>query len=240
MHLPAPRCLLAALLGGLLAACTAGVNGPVQVPPGSQAERAATVNGAVEVGADARVAEASSVNGAVRLAAGAHADEASTVNGSIELGERASAGKLTTVNGGIRLAAGAEVSGDVTAVNGSLELASGAKVAGRLGNVNGRISVAGGEVGNGIHTIDGDINVGPRSLVAGGIAVDRPADGGRIGIRIDGKHVPRVVIGPGATVRGGLRFEREVRLYVSEEAVLEGGISGATAIRFAGAEPPTD
>jgi hypothetical protein len=45
------------------------------------------------------------------------------------------------------------------------------------------------------------------------------------------------VIGPGAVVEGDLRFERDVRLYVSDQATV-GPISGATAIRFSGDRPP--
>jgi hypothetical protein len=48
---------------------------------------------------------------------------------------------------------------------------------------------------------------------------------------------PRIVIGPGAVVEGPLRFEREVRLYVSDKATV-GPVTGATAIAFTGAQPP--
>jgi hypothetical protein len=48
---------------------------------------------------------------------------------------------------------------------------------------------------------------------------------------------PRIVIGPGASVQGELRFERKVQLYVSDRATI-GPVSGATAIRFSGEDPP--
>jgi hypothetical protein len=49
--------------------------------------------------------------------------------------------------------------------------------------------------------------------------------------------VPRIVIGPGVTVQGELRFERTVKLYVSDKATI-GTVTGATAIPFSGDTPP--
>jgi hypothetical protein len=49
--------------------------------------------------------------------------------------------------------------------------------------------------------------------------------------------VPRVVIGPGSVVTGTLRFERPVKLYVSERATI-GNVVGATAVKFSGEHPP--
>ena len=49
--------------------------------------------------------------------------------------------------------------------------------------------------------------------------------------------VPRIVIGPGATVQGEMRFEREVQLYVSDKATV-GKVTGATPISFTGDSPP--
>jgi hypothetical protein len=45
------------------------------------------------------------------------------------------------------------------------------------------------------------------------------------------------VIGPGAAVKGTLRFKREVKLYVSDRATI-GPVEGATAIKFTGDRPP--
>jgi hypothetical protein len=49
--------------------------------------------------------------------------------------------------------------------------------------------------------------------------------------------VPRIVIGPGASVQGELRFARKVQLFVSDKAVI-GSVTGATPIPFSGASPP--
>jgi hypothetical protein len=191
------------------------------------------VNGSVHVEAGKPPASAESVNGSIHVDANAAVTEASTVNGSIHLGAHATASAAKSVNGGITLDDGARVSGDVSAVNGSLDLKDGADVAGALRNVSGNIELHGAHVAGGIHTVSGDISVLGGSHVEGGILVQKP--GGSL-ITISGGP-PRVVIGPGAAVAGEMRFEREVRLYVSDKATI-GPVSGATAVTFSGDTPP--
>jgi hypothetical protein len=45
------------------------------------------------------------------------------------------------------------------------------------------------------------------------------------------------VIGPGAVVQGELKFERKVKLYVSDKATI-GTVTGATPEMFSGETPP--
>ena len=45
-----------------------------------------------------------------------------------------------------------------------------------------------------------------------------------------------VVIGPGAVVKGTLKFQREVKLYVSDRATI-GPVEGATVNKFSGEHP---
>src|SRR6185312_9765317 len=119
-------------------------------------------------------------------------------------------------------------------VNGALTLAPGAEVGGNATNVNGHISVNGAHVGGGLETVDGDIDVTGNARVDRGILVHHPSEGWfHFGI----DHVPVVTIGPGATVNGTLKFEREVKLYVSDKAHV-GQIVGATPVKFTGTEPP--
>ena len=191
------------------------------------------VNGSVHVEAGKPPASAETVNGSIRVDANAAVTEASTVNGSIHLGSHATASAAKSVNGGITLDDGARVSGDVSAVNGSLNLKDGAEVTGALRNVSGHIELHGAHVAGGIRTVGGDISVLGSSHVEGGILVRKP--GGSL-ITISGGP-PRVVIGPGAMVAGEMRFEREVRLYVSDKATI-GPVSGATAVPFTGDTPP--
>jgi hypothetical protein len=82
-------------------------------------------------------------------------------------------------------------------------------------------------------TINGGMDIGGASHVEGGILVEKPS-----GELIQMSHdVPRIVIGPGATVQGDLRFERTVQLYVSDKATI-GAVTGATPIPFSGDAPP--
>jgi DUF4097 and DUF4098 domain-containing protein YvlB len=191
------------------------------------------INGTVSVAAGQSATDASTVNGAIHVAPDAAVLEATTVNGSITLGDRATATSAATVNGGITVGALARVAGDVTTVNGALTLKTGADVQGDLQNVNGRITLEAAHLGGGIETVAGDITVGADARVDGGIAVRKPQ-----GFSISfSKNVPVIVIGPGAMVKGPLKFEREVKLLVSDRATI-GPVSGATPVSFAGDSPP--
>src|SRR5262245_23717728 len=184
------------------------------------------VNGSVEVAAGQPVQDASTVNGAVRVAEGAAVKDAETVNGGITIGNNATANSVQTVNGSITIGENASVAADVSCVNGSIILHKGADVAGKLANVNGKFELTGAHVGGGIHTVMGDIDVGANTRVEGGIYVER-SKGFTISFT---KQVPKIVIGPGATVQGPMKFEREVKLYVSESATI-GEVIGATPIK---------
>jgi DUF4097 and DUF4098 domain-containing protein YvlB len=191
------------------------VNGSVHVPAGKPADTAETVNGNIEVADNAAVTSAS------------------TVNGGISLGQNATADTVTTVNGNITLANGAHVSKSAQSVNGGVALRDGSEVLGAVGNVNGKIVLNTAHVAGGIKTVNGSISIFGKSHVEGGILVDKS---GTQVIHF-GNDIPRIVIGPGATVQGDLRFERDVKLYVSDKATV-GPITGATAISFTGDSAP--
>jgi len=189
------------------------VNGSVHIPAGKAADEARTVNGSIHVDDNATVTSAV------------------TVNGSILLGEHATAASAKTVNGAITLGAGSHLSESAGTINGDLTLASGAEVAGRLSNVNGRIGMTGAHVGGGIKTVNGSVSIMGASRVEGGIVVDKPS-----GIIFTNED-PVIVIGPGSVVQGDLRFERKVKLYVSDKATI-GTVTGATPVPFSGENPP--
>lgn len=191
------------------------------------------VLGSVEVAAGEHAGDVSTVNGAVRLADGASVREASTVNGSVHAGDRVSADTLETVNGSIDVGADGRVSGHIETVNGSITLDHGTQVHGHVSNVNGRIELRAAQVGEGLETVSGDIEVGADSRVDGGILVDKPHGSW---FHFGTRRTPRIVIGPGAVVHGTLEFRREVELYVSDRAQV-GTIKGATAQRFSGDRP---
>jgi DUF4097 and DUF4098 domain-containing protein YvlB len=190
------------------------VNGSIQVPAGRQPGAVATVNGSIHVDDNAAVTSAT------------------TVNGTVHLGDRATATSLNSVNGSMTLGSGARVSGSVSSVNGELTLGEGADVSGSLSNVNGKITLTAAHVGGGIKTVSGSMNITGASRVEGGILVQKPSSE-LVQLVLD---VPRIVIGPGATVQGELRFERTVQLFISDNARV-GTVTGATAVPFTGEAP---
>ena len=100
--------------------------------------------------------------------------------------------------------------------------------------VNGDIELQSAHVAGGIRTVNANISVLGSSRVEGGSLVKH--NSGDLGN--SGSHVPRIVIGPGATVSGEMRFERPVKLLVSERATI-GPVVGATVERYSGDEAPT-
>jgi DUF4097 and DUF4098 domain-containing protein YvlB len=191
------------------------INGSIHVPAGKPPGAVATVNGSIHIDDNAAVTSAT------------------TVNGSVHLGDHATATSVSSVNGSIVLGTGAHVSGSASSVNGELTLGEGAEIPGSLSNVNGKITLAAAHVGGGIKTVNGSMNITGASRVEGGILVEKPSTG--LSMLHD---VPRIVIGPGATVQGELRFERTVRLFISDKATI-GTVTGATPIPFTGEIPPT-
>jgi hypothetical protein len=189
------------------------INGSVHIPAGQAAEEARTVNGSIHIDDNAAVTSAGTVNGSVRLGAHATAASVKTVNGAISLGDEA------------------HISGNAGTINGDLTLGSGAEVSGSLANVNGRIALSSAHVAGGIKTISGNISIMGTSRVEGGILVEKPSS------MLFNSDDPVIVIGPGAVVQGDLRFERKVKLYVSEKATI-GAVTGATPISFSGENPP--
>lgn len=191
------------------------------------------VNGSVHVAAGKPPVAATTVNGSIHIDDNAAVTSASTVNGTVHLGEHATAKSLESVNGSVSLAAGAHLSGAASSVNGELTLDDGADILGSLSNVNGKITLNSAHVGAGIKTVNGSISITGTSHVEGGIVIEKP---GTQLIQLT-HDVPRIVIGPGATVQGEMRFEREVQLYVSDKATV-GKVTGATPISFTGDSPP--
>ena len=196
---------------------------------------ASTVNGSINVPAGEHTANLNTVNGSISVADNAVAGMAHTVNGSIRFGQHSTADSAVTVNGSINMDPGAHVSGGLKTVNGGMRLQR-ADVGGGVSNVNGAIELDAAHVSGGISTVEGDIDVLGASRVEGGILVHRRNDG-FFSFGWSSHHTPRVVIGPGATVDGTLRFEQQVHLYVSDKATI-GPVSGATPIKFAGDNPP--
>jgi hypothetical protein len=212
--------LLATAAGPVLAADDAGdydkVMGSVHVGQGEHVNKAKTVNGSVDIGSNAVV------------------KHAETVNGSITVHEHATVDAVATVNGSIDIEPGVRVAGKVQLVNGKITVGSGADIGGKLSNVNGAIRLTAAHVGGGIETTNSNLTVGADSHIEGGILFD---EGGDSWFSFFGKpNVPKVIIEPGAVVKGPLEFRREVELYVSDRASI-GAVKGATVQKFSGASP---
>jgi DUF4097 and DUF4098 domain-containing protein YvlB len=190
------------------------------------------VNGSVHVAAGMSPQAAATVNGDIRIDDNAGVTEANTVNGGIQLGSNATARTLKTVNGGITVGSNSHVAKDAASVNGSVTLRDGADVLGSVSNVNGKIELTAAHVAGGIKTVAGDIAIHGPSHVEGGILIEKNTQ-----LIHFGSGVPRVEIGPGAKIQGELRFEREVKLYVSDKATI-GPVTGATPIPFTGDTAP--
>jgi DUF4097 and DUF4098 domain-containing protein YvlB len=220
---------------GVAAALAAGCDNQSSVLGDVTADQngAHTVNGSVQVPAGIKSGAVATVNGSIHVADNATVASASTVNGAIDLGSHAAADSLNTVNGSVTLATGAHVAHSLTTVNGSVNLASDSEVGGDARNVNGHIVLTAAHVTGSLSTVGGDIDVTGSSRVEGGISVEK--SNSWFGLSW-ASHRPRIVIGPGASVQGTLRFERPVDLYVSETATI-GPVTGATAIRYSGTAP---
>jgi hypothetical protein len=190
------------------------------------------VLGSVHIEAGQHAGDATTVNGSVEIGANAVVKRVETVNGSVTLREHSTAASATTVNGAVRLEQGVRVAGNVELVNGHISLDKGADVSGRLTNVNGSIELNAAHVGGGIETTTGNIEIGPDSRVEGGILINEDDSWFHFGT----PKLPRVVIGPGAAVKGTLKFRREVKLYVSDRATI-GAVEGATPNKFSGEHP---
>ena len=210
------------------------------------------IDGSIHVTAGQTNGDAATLNGAISIDDKAAFGIADAINGDIWVGAGASGKTARAVDGSITLDKGAHLSGEMTVANGNLTLNEGAE-AGSVSNVNGRIVANLGRFGpfilhehdgaktyvnlavvdRGINTVNGDIFVNGPSRIQGGIHVNRLPTG----IVQAAHEPPRIVIGPGATVEGTMKFERPVKLYVSDKATI-GSVVGASPISFSGDQPP--
>jgi predicted acyltransferase (DUF342 family) len=210
-------CCLALMTGPVLAGApqTGHINDPICVDANQQVGTVWTINGDIKIGDKASVGE-------VR-----------TVNGDVLLGASATAASLATVNGKIAVGTASHIFGDTTSVNGAMDLEKSSEVSGRLSSINGNIRLVAAHVGRGIQTVSGDIEVGSDSRVEGGLLVKRRKSSW---VWSEDPQPSVIVVGPGASISGPLRFEHPVRLYVSDRATL-GPIEGAKPIIYSGERP---
>lgn len=192
------------------------------------------VNGGVSAEAGHRYRDLETVNGGIKVHEGASARNLETVNGGISLEDDAQINGAEAVNGGIRAGERVKVARGVETVNGGITFGFNSRIGSDVATVNGGITVKQTEVGGQVRTVNGDIIIGARSLVRGGILVEKPR-----GISFGKLRVPRVVIGPNAVVNGSLRFDRKVELFVHTTAKI-GTVTGATAQPYTDTLPPRE
>lgn len=216
----------------------ASVNKSIKVDPGAESSGESSVNGSITVGEGATVTGGlNTVNGKIRIGDNARVENAHTVNGSLSIGDGVQAGSLETVNGAITLGRDSNADGDVEAVNGRITLEKGSALTGDISNVNGNIMLEGSEVGGDLTTVNGDVELRDGAALRGDLTVEKPS---MWGWGNKTSRPPEIVIGPGSTVGGVIRLEREVKLYISETAEVggvEGVLSMDDAVRFSGERP---
>lgn len=192
------------------------------------------VMGSVHVGSGEHVNKATTVNGSVDIGSNAVVQHAETVNGSVTVHANATVDSVDTVNGSITLDDGVHVAGNVGLVHGKITVGSNSVIGGKLSSVNGAILLRATRVSGRVETTNSNLTVGANSRLEGGILYQETNDGW---FSFFGKpNVPKIVIEPGAEVKGTLEFRRAVELYVSDRAII-GTVKGATVRKFSGAAP---
>ena len=140
---------------------------------------------------------------------------------------------VRSVNGDIRL--GAELSAkEISTVHGKVELAGGK--AEKLKSVTGAMSIKSTEITQGIETVWGDISL-TNTRIGARIRVIKPRS--TYGPLTQSKRAPRLIIGEGCEIVGGVDLEHPTQVFVHANAQLP-KITGAMlgqVQRFSGASP---
>jgi DUF4097 and DUF4098 domain-containing protein YvlB len=192
------------------------------------------VNGGITAESGQHYGDLDTVNGGISVQSRATADSVETVNGGITLEDDVQVGHAETVNGGLHVGERVRITNNAETVNGGIRIDFNSRVGGDVSSVNGGITIKQSEIGGQVNTVSGDITIGAKSVVRGGIWVQKPH-----GISFGHQRTPRIVIGPNAVVQGTLRFDREVELFVHPSAKV-GAIVGAKAQTWTDSLPPRD
>ena len=123
------------------------------------------------------------------------------------------ADELATVNGSIKAGAYLKVSGDVRTVNGSIQLRENTEVGQSVRTVNGSINLRSTTVGEDLKTTNGDIEL-VSSVVKGDIIFEE------IGYSWNNDSRPTLRIDATSEVHGTIYLRREVKLRISEDAIV--------------------
>jgi hypothetical protein len=190
------------------------------------------VNGGITAEAGQHYRDLETVNGGISVRSKAVVEDIETVNGGIDIEDDVQLRSASTVNGGIDAGQRVRVEDGLETVNGGVHLNFNSRVGKDNETVNGGITDKHTEIGAQIHTMNGDITIGAKSVVHGGVWIEKPK-----GLHFGKQKIPRVVIGPDAQVQGTLRFDREVELFVHPTARI-GTVVGAKAQTWTDKLPP--
>ena len=212
------------------------INESINIGDGAESTGQSSVNGSITVGSKATVTgELETVNGAIRVDNDARVEALQTVNGSIRVGSNVQTGDISGVNGSIRLGSNVVVEGEISVVNGRVSTESGTRISKDVSNVNGEFQILGSSIGGDLTTVNGDVWLMDQSELLGDLVVEMPS-----GWNSKGQREPSIVIGAGSTVKGQIRLERKVKLYIHDSASVA-GVSGEMtlddAVRFSGDRP---
>jgi cytoskeletal protein CcmA (bactofilin family) len=212
------------------------INKGINIEDGATSGGQSSVNGSITVGTKATVTgELETVNGAIRVDDDATVEDLQTVNGSIRVGANVKTADISGVNGSIRLGSNVVVDGEISVVNGRISTEAGTRISKDVSNVNGEFQISGSTIGGDLTTVNGDVWLMDQSELQGDLIVEMPS-----GWNSQGQRDPSIVIGAGSTVKGVIRLERKVKLYIHETAsvaAVSGEMTLADAVRFSGDRP---
>lgn len=191
------------------------INRTLSVKAGDLADVYTSINGEVQLAEFAKANEVSTINGSLTLHGHNQVQSLSSVNGPIRAADSVVVkSTVRSVNGDIRLGAGLDAKA-ITTVHGRLELAGGK--AEKLKSVTGAISIQNTQVAQGVETVWGDITVS-QSRIGTRIRVIKPRSS--FGPLASAKRAPRLIIGEGCEIVGGIDLEHPTQVFVHTNAAL--------------------
>jgi len=171
-------------------------------------------------------------------------------SGNVRLGSGVHTRRIDTGSGNVKGGAGAQIEGDIDTGSGSVNLGVGSKV-GKIDTGSGDVSLEAVAVSGTINTGSGDIDL-VDTAVSGSLETSRGnielegnthINGDLIvrkdicsGFCNDDAEPSKIVIGASVRVQGEVKIERDVELWVHQNAQI-GRVTGAEVKRFSGERP---
>lgn len=194
-----------------------------------------TVNGSITIGHHSNVGDLSTVNGSVKVASNSTVGEANTVNGSVIFAESVTAISADTVNGSIKLGENCKIQEAVETVNGSIVANAGCEIGGDFETVNGKLKAINTKIRGQVKTVNGSIVMLDGTVVYEDIVIKKSK-----GFFNKSKNKkPKVILGKNVVVKGDLKFEKPVKLYIHDTADVDSdGVENAEITTYSGDDSP--